>query len=32
MSSFGENFLGQIQRLVLTIVNAPFELSSNLFG
>lgn len=31
MSSTGNNVFGQVWKLVLTIVNAPFQLSSQLF-
>lgn len=32
MSSYLNGFLGQINGLLVTIVNAPFALSSKLFG
>ena len=32
MSSYLNGFLGQVQGLLVTIVNAPFVLSSKLFG
>ena len=32
MSSFAGNLLGQIQGLLVSIVNAPFVLSSKLFS
>lgn len=31
MSSFGKGALGQVWQLVVTVVSAPFVLSSNLF-